>query len=84
MPSSGMLRRMALVITDVSEELSETSVLIRAIRRNIPEDVILKQLFSLLNYWVEVASSLIVLKHHKSHMTWPGLEPGPRLSKAGE
>jgi hypothetical protein len=75
MPSSGMLRRVALVKTNVSEELSasirsivflhsvrrlsvtanvptspmlmealsssETSVLIRSTRRNIPEDAIL-------------------------------------------
>jgi hypothetical protein len=67
MPSSGMLRHVALVRTDVSEELvrrllvtanvvpslsilvtlmmeasisSETSVVTRAIRRNIPEDSI--------------------------------------------
>jgi hypothetical protein len=43
---SGMLRRMALVRTDVSEErnASETSVLTRATRRNIPEDAILRLL----------------------------------------
>jgi hypothetical protein len=43
MTSSGLLRRVALVRTDVSEELSpsETSVLTRVTRRNIPEDVIL-------------------------------------------
>jgi hypothetical protein len=56
MPSSGTLRRVALVITDVSEELSasilvtlmmealsssEMSVLTRATRRNVPEDGVL-------------------------------------------
>jgi hypothetical protein len=57
MASSETLRRVALVRTDVSEELSayfitvtrnrdalsssETSVLARATRRNIPEDAIL-------------------------------------------
>jgi hypothetical protein len=53
MSSSGMLRRVALVRTDVSEERSayiiavtricssETSVLTRFIGRNIPEDDIL-------------------------------------------
>jgi hypothetical protein len=40
---SGMLRRVALVRTDVSEApvSSETSVLTRATQRNIPEDTIL-------------------------------------------
>jgi hypothetical protein len=38
-----MLRRVGLVITDVSEEpgASELSVITRATRRNIPEDTIL-------------------------------------------
>jgi hypothetical protein len=39
MPSSGMLRHMALIRNDVSEELSsESPDLTRAIRRHIPED----------------------------------------------
>jgi hypothetical protein len=48
MPSSGILRRVALVRTEVSEELMtevpsspETSSLTRGTRRNIPEDSIL-------------------------------------------
>jgi hypothetical protein len=43
MVSSGLLRRVALVITDVSEEhgASETSGLTRATRRNNPKDIIL-------------------------------------------
>jgi hypothetical protein len=43
MVSSGMLRPVALVRTDVSVELSasETSALTRATRRNISEDTIL-------------------------------------------
>jgi hypothetical protein len=43
MPSSGMLRRVALVRTEVSEELksSDPSVLTSVTRRNIPEDGIL-------------------------------------------
>jgi hypothetical protein len=42
MASSGMLRRLALVRTDVSElGSSKTSVITRATRRNIPEDTIL-------------------------------------------
>jgi hypothetical protein len=43
MASSGMLRRAALVRTDVPEEISasETSVLTRATRLYVPEDAIL-------------------------------------------
>jgi hypothetical protein len=45
MPSSGMFRRVDLLKTDVSAELSasDTSFLTRATRRNIPEDGILKR-----------------------------------------
>jgi hypothetical protein len=55
MPSYGLLLRVALVITEVSEEpifvtlmkeapgSSETSVLTRATRRNNPEDTILQK-----------------------------------------
>jgi hypothetical protein len=45
MVSSGMLRCVALVRTDVSEEpsTSETSVLARSTRRNIPVDTILQR-----------------------------------------
>jgi hypothetical protein len=41
-----MLRRVALVITDVSEEISasETPVLTRATRRNIPEEAVLQEI----------------------------------------
>jgi hypothetical protein len=44
MVSSGLLRRVALVRTDVSVEpsTSETSVFTRATRRNNPEDTILR------------------------------------------
>jgi hypothetical protein len=44
MATSGMLRRAALVRIDNSEALSssETSILTRAARRNIPEDAILQ------------------------------------------
>jgi hypothetical protein len=41
MPSSGMLRYVAVVRTDVLEAHSEPSVLTRATQRNIPEDAIL-------------------------------------------
>jgi hypothetical protein len=51
-----MLRRVALVSTDVSQELStsETSVHTRATRRNIPEDVTLHshRLENLMSYTV--------------------------------
>jgi hypothetical protein len=67
MASSGVLRRVVLVRTDVSEELSvpfitvtrsvrkgtlnssETSVLTRATRRNIPEDAIFRCYLSRLS-----------------------------------
>jgi hypothetical protein len=50
MASSGLLRRVALVGTGVLEALSssETSVLTSAIRRNIPEDAILQNIFEYL------------------------------------
>jgi hypothetical protein len=45
-----MLCHVAVVRTDVSEALSssETSVLTRATWRNIPEDAILKELYSFM------------------------------------
>jgi hypothetical protein len=44
MASSGMLRRVALARTDISEapSTSEMSVLARVTRRNIPEDAIVQ------------------------------------------
>jgi hypothetical protein len=49
---SWMLRRVALVRVDLLEELSasETSVLTRATRRNIPEDTITLNFFCLLSF----------------------------------
>jgi hypothetical protein len=49
MPSSGMLRHMALVRSDVSEDTStsETSLLTGATRHKIPEDGIVYCLCSL-------------------------------------
>jgi hypothetical protein len=60
MLSSGLLRRVALVRTDVSEEpgASETSVLTRATRRNNPEDTILH-----CTYLSEVTSVTEVRMH---------------------
>jgi hypothetical protein len=55
MASSGMLRRVALVRTDVEAlSSSETSVLTRATRRNNPEDSVLRNRSSFLNvvFWL--------------------------------
>jgi hypothetical protein len=61
MVSSGLLRHLALVRTDVSEEpgASETSVLLRATRHNNPEDTILHshrrenvKSYKIIVYWV--------------------------------
>jgi hypothetical protein len=70
MASSGMLRRVPLIRTDVTEELlppsspipvtlmmetlscSETPILTRATRRNIPADAILQRLDHLISYAV--------------------------------
>jgi hypothetical protein len=52
MAFSVMLRCVALVRTDVSEELSastETSVLSRDTQLNVPEDAILQELFLKIN-----------------------------------
>jgi hypothetical protein len=64
--SSGMLRRVALIKTDVLEALSSsgTSVLTRATWRNIPEDNILHYGFHLSrhNVLAAISSSVKVLK----------------------
>jgi hypothetical protein len=54
---SGMLSRVALVRTDISEELraSKTSILTRATRRNIPEDTILHRKPQILQDFVHLA-----------------------------
>jgi hypothetical protein len=59
MPSSGILRRVALVTTEVSEEpslmevlgSSETSIPKRATRYNFPEDGILNLLFVFVRFF---------------------------------
>jgi hypothetical protein len=71
MASSGMLRRVDLVRTDVLEELStsETSVLTIATRRNIPEDAILHSHRR---------------ENLKSHKTRAGLQVRPRIPAGAE
>jgi hypothetical protein len=72
MVSNGMLRHVALVRTDVSEELSASfiRVLTRATRRNIPEDTFLhshrreslKSYTSLLLFSLEAGSPELYLQ----------------------
>jgi hypothetical protein len=57
MVSSGMLRRVALVRTDVSEKLSAT-------RRNIPEDTILQDL-SLFVHILSLGTATVILLQNK-------------------
>jgi hypothetical protein len=70
MASSGMLRRVALVRTDVSEELSasiDTSVFTRATLRNIPEDTslhsqfLLASLIHLLRFYFQADKTVVAL-----------------------
>jgi hypothetical protein len=59
-----MLRRVILIWTDISEELSasETSILTRATRRNIPEGTILHSLNSTIPLYIEQVWWLLNIK----------------------
>jgi hypothetical protein len=70
MMSSGMLRRVVLVRIDVSDELSasETSVLTRATRHNIPEDTILQVIFVQTSISsANVCASTVLTAHRFRH-----------------
>jgi hypothetical protein len=61
MASYGMLRRVALIRTDVSEDSCDPDgVLTRATRRDIPEDAILRlESFVEMRYTINWAQSLL-------------------------
>jgi hypothetical protein len=58
-PSSGMLRHVALVRIDVSEERSASIFLTGATQRNMPEDGILQ---SVCNFYVTIFSCILVMR----------------------
>jgi hypothetical protein len=77
-----MLRRVALVRTDVSEALSssETSVLTRATRPNIPEDVILLLPLSGIEARLVSSPGLLLNTEAAGSTTFRNVRELPRLA----